>query len=369
MLVNLVVDKNPNVKSFYKLKVADIHKVTQDCAVVSFEVPLDVQEVFDFKQGQYLTLKQEINGEEVRRSYSLCSSPLDKEWKIGVKKIEGGRFSSYVNDVLQVGDVLEVLPPDGNFFVEVDAGQKRNYAAFAAGSGITPIYSIIKTHLTAEPESTFKLFFVNQTTASIILKEELEALKNTFMDRFEIFYFLTKERRSVSLFNGRIDDEKLDVLFKTVCKTENLDHYFICGPEAMIHLLDDRLRKCGVGKEQIHFELFGTNADATKEEQKELAASLKDKHCKVTIIEGGVSFDFEMEQGSNNLLDEALMNAADLPFACKGGVCATCKAKVIEGDVKMLLSYGLEDDEKEQGYILTCQSIPTSDSLIVDFDV
>jgi len=357
------------MKSFYSLKVTEIHKVTQDCSVVSFEIPTEHQDKFEFKQGQYLTLKHEINGEEVRRSYSLCSSPLDKQWKIGVKKIEGGRFSTFVNDVLRVGDVLEVMPPDGKFYVELDPTQKREYAAFAAGSGITPIYSIIKTHLTAEPQSTFKLFFVNQTTASIILKEELEALKNTFMDRFEIFYFLTKERRSVPLFNGRIDDEKLDVLLKTVCKTESLDHYFICGPEAMIHLIDERLQKAGAKKEQVHFELFGTNTEATQEQQKELAASLKDKHCKVTIIEGGIGFDFEMEQGSNNVLDEALVNSADLPFACKGGVCATCKAKVIEGDVKMLLSYGLEDDEKEQGYILTCQSIPTSDKLVVDFDI
>ncbi|MCL4165782.1 UNVERIFIED_CONTAM: hypothetical protein GTU68_019951, partial [Idotea baltica] len=319
--------------------------------------------------GQYLTLKHVINGEEVRRSYSLCSSPIDKEWKIGVKKIEGGRFSTFVNDVLKVGDELEVMKPDGSFYVDIDPSKKRNYAAFAAGSGITPTYSIIKTHLNTEPDSTFKLFFINQTTASIILKEELEALKNQFMNRFEIFYFLTKERRSVPLFNGRIDDEKLDVLFDTVCKPDAIDHYFICGPEAMIHLLDGRLRKCGIEKNQIHFELFGTNAEATKDEQNELAASLKDKHCKVTIIEGGIGFDFEMEQGSNNVLDEALMNSADLPFACKGGVCATCKAKVVEGDVKMLLSYGLEEDEKEQGYILTCQSIPTSDKLVVDFDI
>jgi len=357
------------LKNFYKLKVIDIQKVTQDCSVVSFAVPEVDQEVFSFKQGQYLTLKHEINGEEVRRSYSLCSSPLDQEWKIGVKKIEGGRFSTFVNDVLKVGDELEVMPPDGNFYVEVDSTKKRQFAAFAAGSGITPIYSIIKTHLQSEPSSSFKLFFVNQTTASIILKEELEALKNKYMDRFEIFYFLTKERRSVPLFNGRIDEEKLETLMKTVCNTELIDHYFICGPEAMIHLIDDKLKAAGVEKNQIHFELFGTNAEASQEQQKELAASLKDKHCKVTIIEGGIGLDFEMEQGSNNILDEALVNAADLPFACKGGVCATCKAKIVEGEVKMLLDYGLEDDEKEQGYILTCQSIPTSEKLVVDFDI
>ena len=356
------------MKSFYKLRVSEIEKVTKDCSVIAFDVPTDLHEVFGFKQGQYLTLKSEINGEELRRSYSLCTSPLDKEWKVGIKKIEGGRFSSYANEVLKVGDELEVMPPDGKFFIEIDPNQTRQYAAFAAGSGITPILSIIKTHLESEPNSSFKLFFINQTTASIILKEELEALKNKFMGRFEIFYFLTKERRSVPLFNGRIDQEKLEIIFKTICDTGIIDHYFMCGPEAMIELIDGFLKDRGVAKNQIHFELFGTSADKSNEAKNELAASLKDKECQVTIIEGGIGIDFVMEQGSNNILDEALFQHADLPFACKGGVCATCKAKVLEGEVKMLLNFGLEDEEVEEGFVLTCQSIPISDKVVVDFD-
>ena len=303
------------MKNFHQLKVSAIEKVTNDCSVISFDVPSNLRTEFQFIQGQYLTLKAMINGEEIRRSYSLCSSPLDQEWKVGIKKIEGGRFSTFANDVLKVGDVVDVMPPDGKFYVPTAPDQKRQYAAFAAGSGITPIFSIIKTHLEAEPNASFKLFFVNQTTASIILKEELEALKNTYMGRFEIFYFLTKERRSVPLFNGRIDQEKLDVIFKTICDTNIIDHYFICGPEAMIHLIDDHLVASGVQKNQVHFELFGTSADANIKVQKELAATLKDKECVVTILEGGVGMDFTMEQGSNNILDEALFNAADLPFA------------------------------------------------------
>ena len=348
---------------------SSIEKVTKDCSVISFAVPQELHSVFQYKQGQYLTLMSTINGEEVRRSYSLCSSPLDNEWKVGIKKIEGGRFSTFANDQLKVGDELQVMPPDGKFYIEIEKNQKRQYAAFAAGSGITPICSIIKTHLESEPNSSFKLFFINQTTASIILKEELEALKNKFMGRFEIFYFLTKERRSVPLFNGRIDQDKLEVIFKTVCNTDIIDHYFMCGPEAMIQLIDKFLTEKGVEKNQIHFELFGTSADASNEAKKELAASLKDKQCDVTIVEGGIGLDFTMEQGSNNILDEALVNAADLPFACKGGVCATCKAKLIEGEVKMLLNYGLEEDEIEQGFILTCQSIPVTEKVVVDFDV
>lgn len=347
---------------------ANIEKNTEDCSLISFEVPSELQKEFDYIQGQYLTLKTEINGEEVRRSYSLCSSPLDKEWQVGIKKIEGGKFSTFANDVLKAGDFLEVMPPDGKFYVEVDSNQKRNYVAFAAGSGVTPIASIIKTHLTAELNATFKLFFVNQKASSIILKEELEALKNRFMDRFEIFYFLTKQKRNIPFLNGRIDKEKLEIIFKAICDTTNIDHYFICGPEAMILLIEDHLKGIGVAKEKIHFELFGTDSKGTDEKREKIAKTFKGKTCDMTIIEGGKQQTFKVEQGTGNVLDLALNNAADLPFACKGGVCATCRAKVVEGEVEMLLSYGLEPDEIENGYILTCSSIPTSEKLVVDFD-
>jgi len=353
-------------KDFYSVPVKEIYRSTNDCVIVSFDIPNELEQTFSFKQGQYINLKATVKGEEVIRSYSLCSSPLDKQWSVGIKKIEGGRFSTYANDILKVGDQLEIMPPDGSFYIDVDPNKKRNYVAFGAGSGITPIVSIIKTHLEKEPHSTFKLFYVNKNSSSIILKEELESLKNIYMDRFEIFYFLTREHRNVKLFNGRIDEEKLDIIFKSICDVNNVDHYFSCGPEAMILLVENFLLEKGVPKTNIHFELFGT-VDRT-EEKKQIAKDLQGKQSTITILEGGKSLDFVMETGSNNLLDQAMFSAADLPYACKGGVCCTCKAKLLEGEVNMLVNYGLEEDEVADGYILTCQAIPVSEKVVVDFD-
>lgn len=356
------------MKDFVAIKIKDIIKSTDDCAIISLDINENLQDQFSFKQGQYLTLRTFIDGEEIRRSYSLCSSPFDKEWKIGVKKIEGGRFSTFANEILKVGDSIDVLPPDGNFFIETNTEQQKNYVAFAAGSGITPIFSIIKTHLMAEPKSTFKLFYINQTVASIILKEELEALKNQFMDRLEIFYFLTREFRSVPLLNGRLDKDKMSIIFNSICDVNQIDDYFSCGPEAMIFMIQDFLLSKNVKKESIHFELFGTNIAAQAKAKEKIAEELKGKISEITITEGGKSFNFKMEQGSNNILDGAMNNSADLPYACKGGVCCTCKAKLLEGQVEILVNYGLEEEEIEDGYILTCSSLPISEKVVVDFD-
>lgn len=352
---------------FHKIKVSGIEKSTPDCSIISLEIPQALRGEFTFQQGQYLTLQATINDEVVRRSYSLCSSPFDEEWKVGVKKIEDGKFSTFANEVLKVGDELEVMAPNGKFFVEIDKTKQKNYVAFAAGSGITPIFSIIKTHLLAEPNATFKLFYINPTVVSIILKEELEALKNQFMSRFEIFYFLTQEHRNVPLLKGRLNEEKMDVIFKTICDVNQIDEYFSCGPEAMILMIRDFLIGKNVAKDKIHFELF-TTAGSNVEAKKKVAQTFKGKVADVTVLEGGKSMSFKIEQGSDNILDAALKNAADLPFACKGGVCCTCRAKLIEGDVEVLVNYGLEEDEIEQGYILTCQAIPTSEKVVVDFD-
>lgn len=354
---------------FHTITVKEIEKTTSDCSIITLDIPGRLKEEFKYIQGQYLTFKKDINNEDIRRSYSLCSSPLDDEWKVGIKKVENGRFSTYANEVLQEGDTVEVMAPTGNFYIETDANADRDYIAFAAGSGITPILSIIKTHLQAEPHSSFKLFYTNQRVSSIILKEELEALKNIYMGRFEIFHFLTKQNRGIPLYDGRIDIEKLDTIFSVISDPKSIDHVFSCGPEAMIFLVRDYLLDKGLDKSQIHYELFGSSADTTSVLKEEIKKQLQGKVCDITIIEGGKSMDFSIEQGSNNLLDAALDNNADLPFACKGGVCATCKAKLIEGKVNMLLSYGLEEDEIEKGYILTCQAIPTTDKVIVDFDV
>jgi len=354
---------------FFPATVSKIEKTTEDCVFVSLNFEKSTREQFAFTHGQYLTLKTEIKGESVQRSYSLASCPLDGEWKVGIKKVPQGKFSTYANEVLKVGDIIESMPPDGKFFVETDSKQSRHYAAFAAGSGITPMLSIIETHLRVEPESTFKLFYINQTAASVIGKEELEALRNQFIGRFEIFYFLTREHRSVPFLNGRLNEEKLKIIFKTICEVDDIDHYFSCGPEAMIFMVRDFLTAKGVDEKNIHFELFGTGDNKAAEAAKaKIADELKGEQSEISIIEGGKSFNYSLETGSNNILDGALNNGADLPYACKGGVCCTCKAMLVEGDVNMLVHYGLEPDEIDAGYILTCQAIPTSKKVVVDFD-
>jgi len=352
---------------FHSITVKDIHKTTPDCSIISFEIPSDLKSEFTFTQGQYLTLRTEIDGENVQRSYSICSSPNDGELKVGIKKIPGGLFSTFANDVLNVGDVLESMTPNGNFFVQVDKSKGKNYLAVAAGSGITPIYSIIKTHLEQEPASNFTLLYTNQTASSVILKDEIEGLKNLFMERFEVYHFLTKQSRGIDLYDGRLDIEKMDALCNAVIQPESLDHVFSCGPEEMIFMVKDYFLAKGLAEKQIHFELF-TSANAKKGGERKANPELTGLISDVTILDGGKSFNFKIHQGSNNILDAALAQNADLPFACKGGVCSTCKAKVIEGKVDMEVNYALEKEEVEQGYVLTCQAIPCSEKVVVDFD-
>jgi len=352
---------------FYEIQVKAVEKTTPDCSLVTLDISNGLSEKFAFKQGQYLTLKAEIDGEEVQRSYSLCSVPHEGKWQVGIKLVPGGKFSTYANETLKAGDTLEVMEPNGRFFVEVEPKADRHMIAFAAGSGITPIYSIIRTHLEQEPDCHFKLFYINKTVGSIILKEEIEALKNRFMDRFEVFHFLTREQRNLPLLDGRLTEEKLTEIFTHIIKPEEVDHVFSCGPEQMIFMVRDFLQDKNVDEKKIHFELFNTSGkgDAPeKDYSKELAGLVSE----VTILEGGKTFNFQIEQGSNNILDAALLAGADLPFACKGGVCCTCRAKLVEGDAEMKVNYALEKEEVDEGFILTCQAIPKSEKVIVDFD-
>lgn len=354
---------------FHKLQVADIYKETKDCVVISFDVPDKLKERFQFKHGQHLTLRKDINGEDIRRNYSLCSSPLDGEWKVAVKTIRDGVFSNYALNELKKGDTLEVMVPHGDFTIDVDVAARNNYIAFAAGSGITPLMSIIKTHLHQEPNSTFKLFYLNRTVKSIIFKEEIEQLKNEFFERFQVFYFLTKEQRDIPFLNGRFDKEKLAVLTKTFIDIPDTQHAFICGPQDMIFLIRDELQAAGMPKDTIHYELFYTGS--SEEENKHIAEVLEQRidGTQVTIIDGGKEFHFVMDDDFDTILDGALAAGADLPFACKGGVCSTCKCKVIEGSVKMKKNYALADKEVEQNYVLSCQAVPMSKKVVVDFDV
>ncbi|MBA3985959.1 MAG: 2Fe-2S iron-sulfur cluster binding domain-containing protein [Flavobacteriales bacterium] len=354
---------------FHNIRVKDVYKETKDCSVITLDVPEELQSDFNFRQGQHLTLKLMINGEEVRRSYSLCSSPVDKEWKVAVKQIFEGKFSNYAAKKLKAGDMIEVMAPTGNFGVEVNPTQEKTYLAFAAGSGITPVLSIIKTHLTLEPKAKFKLFYLNRTAKSIIFKEEIEALRNTFFGRFEIFYFLTKEHRDIELFNGRFTSEKIQQLTTSLIDIENVDECFICGPEEMIFLLRDELVAAGLSKDKIHYELFVTGI--TEEDKKRAEAALESKviGTDITILDAGKEFHFVMSDDYDNILDGALAAGADLPFACKGGVCSTCKCRLIEGTIAMKINYALDEKEVSQQLILSCQAVPTSKKVVVDFDV
>jgi ring-1,2-phenylacetyl-CoA epoxidase subunit PaaE len=354
---------------FHSIKVADIYKETKDCTVISFEIPNDLKSEFQFKQGQHLTLRTMIDGNEVRRSYSLCSSPIENKWNVAVKKINEGLFSTFVNEKLRKGDVLDVMAPNGTFFTEIDLKKAKNYIAFAAGSGITPILSIIKTHLALEPESTFKLFYLNRTVKSIVFKEEIEQLKNVYFNRFEIFHFLTKEHRPAELFNGRFSKEKMKVITDKLVDVSSIDACFICGPEEMIYLLRDELTEAGLAKDKIHYELFTSGISEADKQRISKIIEKKVEGTEVTIIDGGKEFHFVMGDDFDNILDGALAAGADLPFACKGGVCSTCRCQVVEGTAEMKLNYSLEEEELAKNYILSCQAVPTSKKVVVDFGI
>ncbi|QAA81699.1 2Fe-2S iron-sulfur cluster binding domain-containing protein [Aequorivita sp. H23M31] len=354
---------------FHKLKIKNIQKETKDCSVITFDVPETLAEDFKFRQGQHLTLRTIIDGEDTRRSYSLCSSPVDNEWQVAVKAIAEGKFSNFVNLQLQAGDMLDVMIPSGTFGVDVNPEKQKNYLFFAAGSGITPVLSMIKTHLALEPSSTCKLFYVNRTAKSIIFKEALEQLRNRYFGRLEIYYFLTKERRDIDLFNGRFDDEKMEVLTRNFIDIPDTSEVFLCGPEKMVDYVSDYLIKAGLPKELIHFELFVTGLSDEDIARAERLAKQNVEGVEVTIVDGGKEFEFTMTKDFDNILDAALAAGADLPFACKGGVCSTCKCQIVEGEVEMKVNYALDDKDLEQHLVLSCQSVPITKKVKVDFDV
>jgi ring-1,2-phenylacetyl-CoA epoxidase subunit PaaE len=354
---------------FHKLKVKEVKRETPECVSIVFEIPDEIKKDFVFKQGQSLTMRTFLNGEEIRRTYSICASPLDEEWRVAVKKQEGGLFSNFANETLREGDELEVMPPVGKFYTDIHSQQKKNYVAFAAGSGITPILSIIKTVLRTESKSQFTLIYGNRDKNSIIFKEDLEALKDKFIDRFRIIHILSRERTDAPINSGRIDLNKLNDLTKLV-NYKIANEFFICGPEEMIFCVKDFLESNGIDKRKIHFELFTTPGEKKHLTRKVQGPRTEEgPKSKITVKLDGISFDFDLGLNAEPILDAALKRGADLPFACKGGVCCTCKARLIEGEVDMEVHWGLEHEEIEQGFILTCQSHPKSERVVIDFDI
>jgi ring-1,2-phenylacetyl-CoA epoxidase subunit PaaE len=350
---------------FHNLKVKEVIKETPSCVSISFDIPENLKEIFAFKEGQNITIKKNINGEEIRRSYSICNAPFEKELKVAIKKVDAGLFSTYANEELKAGDELEIMPPLGNFSSKKNNG---NYIAIAAGSGITPIISVIKHTLKTQANSSFTLIYGNQSRGSIIFFEEIESLKNIYMERFNTVHILSRERTDATLNYGRIDSEKL-LLLKKQLQFKNFTEAFICGPEEMIFSAAAFLEAEGIAKKDIHFELF-TSSSKNKVITKKIIIETDDApKSNITIKLDGRTFEFKLGYKADNILDAALAQGADLPYACKGGVCCTCKAKLIEGKVSMDVNYALEEEEVADGYILTCQSHPLTENIVVDFDV
>lgn len=354
---------------FYPLEVVDVRRDTRDAVVVTLDFPADDPEAFDFAQGQYLTFRRDFDGEELRRSYSICAGRDDGALRVAVKRVDGGAFSTWANEELAAGDVIEAMPPMGRFHTSLDSAARKHYLGFAAGSGITPLLSIIKTTLKREPDSQFTLLYVNRRMTSIMFREELEDLKNSYLGRLSIIHVLTSETQDIDLFSGRIDADKMAQLFKFWIDASSVDTAFICGPEPMMLTIADSLRAHGVADEQIKYELF---ASAQPGRAKKPAVS-RDKAttegaCDVSVTLDGTVRSFEMAKDGTAVLDAAIVNAMDAPFSCKAGVCSTCRARVLEGEVEMMTNHALEDYEVRAGYVLTCQSLPLTDRLVLSYD-
>lgn len=350
---------------FHSLTILDVKQETEDSVSISFDVQPDLKNDYAYLSGQYLTLRATINGEDLRRSYSLCSSPFENEWRVAVKQVEHGKFSTYANSELKAGMQLEVMTPAGNFKFEPQPESSNSHVLFASGSGITPILSIAKTALHEEPNCDVTLFYGNKGFASVIFREEIEALKNIYMDRLRVVHVFSREGLGNAIQKGRIDKDKTIELFNAFLKHTDIEDIYICGPEAMILGVKDGLSAQNVDEHKIHFELFTTPTGNKTIEEKTDAPKIDSN---VKIILDGDEIDVNMESTGINILDAAQEAGADLPYACKGGVCCTCKAKIIEGSARMDVNYGLEPDEIEAGYILTCQAHPTSEKLVVSFD-
>ncbi|OQY93339.1 MAG: phenylacetic acid degradation protein [Sphingobacteriales bacterium UTBCD1] len=355
---------------FHTLRVKEVRKETPECVSVLFEVPGEKRESFSFIQGQSLTMRAFLNGEEVRRTYSICGSPLDHEYRVAIKKQEYGLFSTFANEQLKAGDTLEVMEPVGKFYSELNPSYKKNYLAFAAGSGITPVISIIKTTLRTEPESRFTLVYGNRNRVSIIFLDELEGLKNMFMDRFSLMHILSQEQSEIPVNYGRIGIEKLDELSKII-DYGLMNDIFICGPEEMIFTVKNHLLNKNINEKKIHFELFTTSDQRQKPKVKVQQAKKEGAPAsKISIKLEGSTFEVEIPESHDTvILDAALEQGIDAPYSCKGGMCCTCKAKLLEGEVSMDVHWGLEDDEVRNGFILTCQSHPKTRNVKIDYDI
>jgi ring-1,2-phenylacetyl-CoA epoxidase subunit PaaE len=355
-----------SIPRFHRLAVSDLRRETADAISLSFAIPRELEADYRFAPGQYLTLRATLDGEEVRRSYSICSGPDDDELRIAVKKVDGGAFSNWAAEELKTGDQLDVMTPTGRFGIAHAPDQARVYVGFAAGSGITPILSIVKGVLAREPHSRFFLFYGNRSTGGMLFREELEELKDRFLQRLSVFHVISGEEQDIPILHGRLDGDKVRVLLRSLVPAANVDHVFICGPAGMSEDIEATCREIGIAENRIHVERFVSEFGGKPRPKAVVPATAPPKAVASLVIDGKRREVPVMENES--ILDAALRAGMDLPFACKGGMCSTCRAKLVEGEARMEVNYSLEPWETDAGFILTCQARPVSDTVLVDYD-
>ncbi len=355
-----------HVAKFHRLAIADLRRETSDAVSMTFAIPGELADDYTFAPGQYLTLRTTMDGEEVRRSYSICSSPDDHELRIAVKKVDGGAFSSWALDELKSGDELDVMTPTGRFGVAHTPGEARVHVGFAAGSGITPIISIVRGILAREPNSRFFLFYGNRATNGILFREALEELKDRFMGRLSVFHVLSQEEQDLPILYGRLDRQKIEVLLRSMVPAAAVDHVFVCGPVAMSEEIEATCIDLGIPKDHVHVERFVSEFGGKPRPKIQVVPEAPPKAIASLIVDGKRK-DVPIADGEA-ILDAALRAGMDLPYACKGGMCSTCRAKIVEGETHMDVNYSLEPWELEAGFVLTCQAHPVSSRVVVDYD-
>ena len=356
------------MSAFHRLTIREVRREIDDAVSLQFDLPEELREAFRFSPGQHLTLRTEIDGEDVRRNYSICVAPHENELRVAVKRIGGGVFSNWANEALRPGSTIEVMAPHGSFTWNFDPAAARNYVGFAGGSGITPVLSLLKTALSVEPNSRFILLYGNRSSNTIMFLEELASLKNRFMDRLEIYHFLEEEDEEVELFNGRLDQAKIAELLSSLVDPAAIDAAFICGPGPMMDAAEAALLSAGVAKDHILIERFTVGRMTAEQTARASALEQAAAGRMVQVTLEGRRRRLAFDPGKGSILENARAAGLPAPFACKAGVCATCRAKLVSGEVEMKANYGLSADEVAQGYVLTCQAVPMSDDVVLDYD-
>jgi ring-1,2-phenylacetyl-CoA epoxidase subunit PaaE len=365
--ISSVIEDRPLAGAFYPLRVAEIVPQTREAVAVTFEVPPELRERFRFLHGQYVTLRAEVDGEDVRRSYSICSGAHEDRLRVAIKRVAGGMFSSWAHQALVPGATIAVAPPEGRFTVALAPERDRHYLGIAAGSGITPVLSILRTTLALEPHSRFTLVYGNRASSSMMFRDELQDLKDTYLERLSLAFVMSREGQDIDLFSGRIDRAKCDALFASWIDLSTVDVAFICGPEAMSHAVRDSLLAHGMPPTSVKTELF-LAAGTTPRVARVRPPEERSEEVAATVVIDGRERRFGIAKGSETVLDAGLRAGIELPYSCKGGVCATCRAVLVSGEVDMDRNFALEDYEVRRGFILTCQSYPVTDAVRVDYD-